>query len=44
MNSLYDLAEQIRRCTKCPLWKGRTLAVPGDGAEKAKIMVIGEAP
>ncbi len=41
---LYDLAEQIRRCTKCPLWKGRTLAVPGDGAEKAKIMIIGEAP
>ncbi len=41
---LYDLAEQIRRCTKCPLWKGRTLAVPGDGDEKAKIMIIGEAP
>ena len=39
---LYDLAENIRKCTACPLWKTRTLAVPGDG--KGKIMIIGEAP
>jgi uracil-DNA glycosylase family 4 len=47
MNSeeeLYKLAEEIRRCTACPLWKGRTLAVPGEGNSQAKIMFVGEAP
>jgi len=42
--TLYNLAEQIRRCTACPLWKKRTLAVPGEGPASAKIMFIGEAP
>ncbi|MBI2572403.1 uracil-DNA glycosylase [Candidatus Woesearchaeota archaeon] len=41
--TLFSLAEQIRRCTACPLWKGRTLAVPGEGPKNAKIMVIGGA-
>jgi DNA polymerase len=41
---LYKLAEEVRRCTACPLWKGRTLAVPGEGNFRAKIMFIGEAP
>ncbi len=43
-SKLFLLAEEIRRCTSCPLWKKRTLAVPGEGPEKAKIMFIGEAP
>ena len=42
--TLFSLAEDIRRCTKCPLWKGRLLAVPGEGGREARIMVIGEAP
>jgi len=42
MKTLYDLAEGIRRCTACPLWEGRTLAVPGEG--QGKIMFVGEAP
>jgi len=42
--SLFTLAEEIRRCTACPLWKSRTLAVAGDGAKDAKVMFIGEAP
>ena len=42
MKTIYDLAEEIRRCTACPLWKGRTLAVPGEG--KGKIMFVGGAP
>lgn len=42
--SLSSLAEGIRRCTACPLWKGRLLAVPGEGSRNAKIMFIGEAP
>ncbi len=43
-DTLFSLAEQIRRCTACPLWKGRTLAVPGEGPKDAKLMFIGEAP
>ncbi|MBI2662870.1 uracil-DNA glycosylase [Candidatus Woesearchaeota archaeon] len=41
---IFSLSEQIRRCTACPLWKGRTLAVPGEGAKDVGIMFIGEAP
>jgi uracil-DNA glycosylase len=36
--TLYSISEEIRKCTSCPLWKSRTLAVPGDG--KGKIMVV----
>ena len=38
------LAAQICVCTKCPLHESRTLAVPGDGKVKARVMLIGEAP
>ena len=41
---LEELAAEIRVCTKCPLWKSRTLAVPGDGRPTSKVMIIGEAP
>jgi uracil-DNA glycosylase len=41
---IYDLAEEIRRCTSCSLWKKRMLAVPGEGKSNAKIMFIGEVP
>lgn len=44
MKTLYDLAEGIRTCTACPLWKSRTLAVPGAGPTSAALMFIGEAP
>ena len=44
MATLFSLSEDIRKCTACPLWKGTTLAVPGDGAKDAKIMIVGEAP
>ena len=44
METLFSLAEDIRRCTACPLYKNTTLAVPGDGPKDAKIMIIGEAP
>ena len=42
MKTLYDLEEGIRRCTACPLWEGRTLAVPGEGS--GNIMFIGDVP
>ena len=44
MPTLFSLAEDIRKCTSCPLWKGTTLAVPGDGPKDAGIIVVGEAP
>jgi len=44
MSQLTDLYAEVRACQRCPLGKMRTLAVPGDGPERAKIMFIGEAP
>jgi uracil-DNA glycosylase family 4 len=41
---LAELAEEIRRCSACPLHKGRTNAVPGEGPLDARIMFIGEGP
>jgi DNA polymerase len=41
---LDELAAQIKVCTRCPLWKSRTHAVPGDGKYTAKVMLIAEAP
>ncbi len=41
---LADLNEKMRRCVACPLAKGRTKAVPGEGRIDAEIMLIGEAP
>jgi len=38
---LFKLAEGIRKCVACPLWKKRTLAVPGEGF--GKVMFIGES-
>jgi len=42
--ALEELHRQILVCTKCPLAKGRTNAVPGEGSPNAKVMFIGEAP
>jgi uracil-DNA glycosylase len=44
VEAITALAAQIRVCTKCPLHESRTLAVPGDGKVKARVMLIGEAP
>lgn len=45
MSALSELSQKIKVCTSCEtLVKGRTQVVPGDGAENAEIMFIGEAP
>ena len=44
MSALTDLYLQINACRKCELSKLRTKAVPGEGAENASLMFIGEAP
>jgi DNA polymerase len=41
---LEELSREILTCTKCPLRKYRTHAVPGEGSVKLGIMIVGEAP
>ena len=45
MSGFGELCQQISTCEKCEvLVNNRTRVVPGDGAEDADIMFIGEAP
>ena len=44
MSELTELYDQVRACEKCQLSQSRTLAVPGEGPEDARILFIGEAP
>jgi uracil-DNA glycosylase family 4 len=44
MNSLEEVARAVHRCTLCPLHRGRTNAVPGEGPASAEIMFVGEGP
>jgi DNA polymerase len=41
---LEKLNREIRNCKKCPLWKKRKNAVPGEGPADAKIILLGQAP
>lgn len=38
------IADQIRACVECPLWKERKKAVPGEGNIEARVVFVGEAP
>jgi uracil-DNA glycosylase len=44
MSALTELCQQIALCHKCDIARLRTKVVPGEGAENAEIMFIGEAP
>ena len=44
MSALSELYEEIALCQQCEIAKYRTKIVPGEGAEDADIMFIGEAP
>lgn len=44
MDTLAQIDREISVCTDCPLSRNRSRAVPGEGPENAKIMLIGEAP
>ncbi len=44
MSTLSELHEEIALCQLCEIAKHRTKTVPGEGAEDADIMFIGEAP
>lgn len=42
--ALKAIADEIRACTRCPLYQGTTNPVPGAGDPHAEIMFIGEGP
>ena len=44
MSALSELYEEIALCRQCEIAKYRTKVVPGEGAEDATILFIGEAP
>ena len=44
MSVLNELNEEIALCQQCEIAKFRTRVVPGEGAEDADIIFIGEAP
>jgi DNA polymerase len=44
IRSLAALAQAEHACTRCPLYKNATQAVPGEGAVGARIMFVGEQP
>ncbi|MFC1938002.1 uracil-DNA glycosylase family protein [Chloroflexota bacterium] len=44
MSALSELHQEISNCQLCEIARHRTKAVPGEGAEDARIMFIGEAP
>src|SRR5258707_7962155 len=44
INSLSELAKAENECTRCPLYKHATQAVPGEGRRSAHVMLVGEQP
>jgi uracil-DNA glycosylase family 4 len=42
--SLAEIAEKVRKCTRCSLYATATNAVPGEGDPKAELVCVGEAP
>jgi DNA polymerase len=44
MSALTELYQKMSNCTRCGLSQHRTKVVPGEGAEDAQIVFIGEAP
>src|SRR5262245_37583211 len=44
INSLRELAKAENECTRCPLYKHATQAVPGEGRKGVHLMLVGEQP
>src|SRR5262249_36991809 len=42
--SLHKLREAEAECTRCPLYRGATQVVPGEGPAQAALMLVGEQP
>ena len=43
-STLGEIADLVAACTKCRLCEGRTNTVPGEGAVRARLVVVGEGP
>jgi uracil-DNA glycosylase len=41
---LHEIAAEVQRCQKCPLYKTALRGVPGEGDPNAEVLLIGEAP
>ncbi len=44
ITSLSALAAAEQACTRCPLYRNATQAVPGEGRRRARLMLVGEQP
>ncbi|MFL6799685.1 MAG: UdgX family uracil-DNA binding protein [Xanthobacteraceae bacterium] len=44
ITSLRALAQAEQACTRCPLYKDATQAVPGEGRRHSQLMLVGEQP
>ena len=42
--TLAQIADLVAECTKCRLCERRTTTVPGEGADRARLVVVGEGP
>jgi len=42
--TLDEIAAEVSVCTLCPLHKGRTRAVPGEGHPETEVVFVGEGP
>jgi DNA polymerase len=42
--ALTAVASEVRACTRCPLHRGRTQAVPGEGNPISDVLLVGEGP
>ncbi|MDE3075418.1 MAG: uracil-DNA glycosylase [Chloroflexota bacterium] len=43
-SSLSEIEDEVRRCQRCGLCRGRKKSVPGEGRAPADLMFIGEGP
>jgi DNA polymerase len=44
IKALASLRAAEARCTRCPLYRSATQVVPGEGAARARLMLVGEQP
>jgi DNA polymerase len=44
LRDLDEIAQTVRGCTRCPLFRTASNAVPGEGNPEADFVVVGEAP
>ncbi len=44
LRSLEEVAQKVKKCTRCPLYTTAINAVPGEGDPHAQLVCVGEAP